>query len=130
MQRELLEGVRFEDFAQLAKKKGWSVDDLAEEFRGKFGGKPGERSYEQPRSFFERIFAGKPSPDSVIVYHSVIEKYLKAVQYSALDGHVRRCECGCGSPVWGRKRTATDACRQRVHRAGRNHASPGLPKVA
>ena len=128
--RELIDGVTFREFVDLAKKNGWTIDDLAREFRGGFGGSPGDPGFETSRHYFARIFDGDPSLKSVIVYRTVVEKYFRAVRYSTIGDHVRRCACSCGHPVWGRKQTATDACRQRLKRAQDRERAHGLLRNA
>lgn len=98
--REMAEGVRFDDFAAVAKKAGWDEKGLAELFTGKIDG---------PTDLFRRIFAGNPAPsngrsqwDSVIPYASVIAKYCEMRDLLAQDGRLRKCACGCGRPVTAR----------------------------
>jgi hypothetical protein len=109
--------VTFADFARLAHRNGWTVEELAREFRGLFDGSPGDPGYESPRAYLKRVLSGDPSWESVIPFRPIVDKYVRAKRYSTIGDHIRRCECGCGRPVWHRKRAATDACRKRLQRA-------------
>jgi hypothetical protein len=74
--------VTFEDFQKLMAKRRRTVDDLVDIFRGKL---------DDSRSFFERVMSCRwRNPDTgrfedrsdvVIPYRSVIEFYLKEIQY-------------------------------------------------
>ena len=67
--------VSYSEFAQLARRRGWTAAFLAERFRGKI---------EQPREFFERILAGSSKCQnlsaSLIPYRSVLEFYQRELR--------------------------------------------------
>jgi hypothetical protein len=98
--------VTYGQFAALAKAQGWTAQFLAEKFRG---------SLEKPAEFFHRVLDPK-NGDLVIPYRSVMDFYRASVQSAAGDPAVKRCACGCGRPLFGRKRSASGACRVRMHR--------------
>ena len=104
-------GVTFRDFAELAKRKGWSVQFLAEAFRGRI---------EDPSEFFHRVltcqYRGEDRSWAVIPYLSVVDFYCKEVSPLVTEGSVRLCGCMCGMPVYGRKIYNSAACRKRVER--------------
>lgn len=62
--------ITFRDVAALARQRGWTVQHLAERFRGRI---------EQPAEFFLRVLNGK-TPDVFIPYRSVIEFYRRPQQ--------------------------------------------------
>ena len=107
MRREMVEGVRFDDFMTVAKRAGWDAQGLAEMFAGKI---------DKAGDLFKRIFAGNPHPntgrcqwDTVIPYVSVITKYIEMRDMLAADGRLRLCSCGCKRPVGkGQSRAAHD----------------------
>lgn len=103
--------VTYREFAQLARRQRWSAAFLAERFLGKI---------EQPRAFFERVLAssanGGELGGSVIPYRSVLEFYRSKSAAVVPGGKARGCQCGCGKPVYGRKKMATAACRKRMER--------------
>ncbi len=115
-------GVTFKDFAVLAKRRGWTPEFLAEEFRGKI---------EEPSEFFHRVLSCKYKGEDrswvVIPYLSVLEFYNRELSPLIVEGEVRLCECKCGRRVHGKKRYASAACRKkdsavlqaRDHRDGR-----------
>lgn len=118
------EVVSYRDFAELARRRGWTAAWLAERFKGKI---------EQPREFFERILkAGSGSEDrgaTLIPYRSVLELYQKKIGPEAVGSESRTCECGCGKPVYGRKRLASDACRKRMERRRSRTPESGVKKA-
>jgi hypothetical protein len=95
------------------------VDELVDMFRGKI---------EDPREFFTRVMSCKwknPNPgryedrsDVVIPYRSVIEFYRQELHYFRDTAALRQrfCLCGCGRPVFGQFKFASDGCRKRVQR--------------
>ncbi len=103
--------VTFKDFAALAKRRGWTPEFLAEEFRGKI---------EEPSDFFHRVlsckYKGEDRSGVVIPYRSVLEFYHKELSPLIAEGNVRVCECKCGRRVHGRKSYASVACRKRMER--------------
>jgi hypothetical protein len=104
--------VTFEDFMQVAKRRGHTPESLAALFRGKI---------EEPRDFFERAMScryhGEDRSNVVIPYRSVIEFYLQDCHFfKDLNPGQRLCACGCGLPVFDRKKWASDGCRKKVQR--------------
>ena len=99
-------GVTFRDFATLAKRRGWTAEFLAEEFRGKIDG---------PSEFFHRVLLGKCG-EVVIPYRSVLDLYHKELSPLIEEKSVRLCICDCGRRVYGRKQYAASACRKRAER--------------
>lgn len=104
--------ITFKDFAAVAKRRGHSAESLAEIFRGKI---------EEPRDFFERVMAGKwkgeDRSDVVIPYRGVIEFYQSELHYFGDSNAIhKRCACGCGAPVFDRKKWASAACRKKFQR--------------
>jgi hypothetical protein len=108
--------VTFKDFAALAKKRGHTAESLADRFRGKI---------ENASEFFERVMTcrshGEDRSGVVVPYRSVIEFYLEELHYFG-DSHEkhRRCACGCGAPVFDRKKWASPSCRQKTEKPGLN----------
>ena len=111
--------ITFKDFATLARNRGHTAESVAERFRGKI---------EEPREFFERVMTCKYKHEDrsyvVIPYRSVIEFYLEELHYFG-DSHAqhRRCACGCGAPVFDRKKWASPACKKRIQRNGERRAA-------
>ncbi len=103
--------VSFKDFGALAKRRGWTAEFLAEEFRGKI---------EEPSEFFHRVLSCKYKGEDrslvVVPYRSVLEFYHKELSPLIVEGNVRLCECKCGRRVHGRKSYASVACRKRMER--------------
>lgn len=103
--------VTFRDFSALAKRRGWTPEFLAEEFRGKI---------EEPSEFFHRVlscrYKGEDRSWVVIPYRSVLEFYHKELSPLIAEGNVRLCECKCGRRVHGRKSYASAACRKKMER--------------
>lgn len=104
---ELVEGCSYGKFASLARRKEWSAEYLAETFRGKL-----EARDEPLPHYFRRVLACDPSPEVVIPYGSVIEKFLTAVEELARDQKLALCRCGCGSYPGAGRRLAWDSCRE------------------
>jgi hypothetical protein len=106
--------ITFKVFAKLAIKRGHTAETLADRFRGKV---------EQPTEFFERVLTCRHKhedrSDVVIPYRSVIEFYSSELHYFAdANQKHRRCACGCGAPVFDRKKWASPACRQKIENQG------------
>jgi hypothetical protein len=85
---------------------------LAELFRGEI---------EDPREFFERIMAGKFKHEDrtalIIPYRSVINWHRQECHFfKDSNVHHRACACGCGLPVFDRKKWASPACRKKIQR--------------
>jgi hypothetical protein len=98
--------VTFRQFTELARRRNLNAQSLAERFRGRI---------ENPLEFFTRVLSGK-SPGSVIPYRSVLEFY--EVTSSRSEPTLARpvCACGCGAPVFDRKKWATPGCRTKARR--------------
>ncbi len=111
--------VTFKDFATVAKKRGHTAESLADRFRGKI---------ENPSDFFERImscrYKGEDRSWVVLPYRSVIEFYNEELHYfrDSNQKH-RQCACGCGAPVFDRKKWASPACKKRIQRNGERRAA-------
>lgn len=104
--------VTLREFAQLAKRRGHTVDSLTDLFRGKI---------EDPREFFERVmscrYKGEDRSNVVIPYRSVIDVYRQDCHFlKDLNPRHRLCACGCGQPVFDRKKWAKPACRKKTQR--------------
>jgi hypothetical protein len=114
--------VTFKDFGAVAKKRGHTAESLAERFRGKI---------ENPSEFFERVMTCRyHSADRswvVIPYRSVLEFYNEELHYFQ-DSNTkhRQCACGCGLPVFDRKKWASPGCRQRVARKNVTDTQKGV----
>ena len=108
--------ITFKDFATVAKKRGHTTESLAERFRGRI---------ENASEFFERVmcrrYHGEDCSDVVIPYRSALEFYNKELHYFG-ESHTnhRRCECGCGLPVFDRKKWALPSCRHKTEKPGLN----------
>jgi hypothetical protein len=111
--------ITYKDFAPLARNRGQTAESLAERFRGMI---------EEPREFFELIMTCKYKHEDrsyvVIPYRSVIEFYLEELHYFG-ESHAKhkRCACGCGAPVFDRKKWASSACKKRIQRAAERQAA-------
>src|SRR5262245_43904406 len=68
--------VTFKDFAAVAKKRGHTIESLADRFRG---------NIENPAEFFERVmsckYKGEDRSGVVIPYRSVLEFYSQELHY-------------------------------------------------
>ncbi len=101
------QALRYGEFSRLAKAKGWTAAYLADRFRGKI---------ESPSEFFHRVLdprnAGREIP-----YQSVLDFYRENIDPAARAsrGH-KSCACGCGRPLFGRKKYATGYCRVKMCR--------------
>lgn len=117
--------ITFRDFAKLATERGHTVESLAERFRGKI---------ENPSEFFERVMSckyhGEDRSSVVIPYRSVLDFYREELHYFA-DSHEkhRRCACGCGLPVFDKKKWASPACRKRTQRQSVTDMQKGVSQV-
>lgn len=99
--------ITFGAFAALARKRGWTLDDLTDRFRGRI---------DNPREFFGRVLQGQHA-DAVITFNSVIAFYQQERGFlRVVEPNGRTCRCGCGAAVFDRKRWATAACRKRTQR--------------
>jgi hypothetical protein len=90
-----------------------NVDELVQLFRGKI---------DDPRDFFERVIScrhhGEDRGGVVIPYRSVVEFYNHELHFfkDTAGKHQRLCVCGCGKPVFGQHKYASEACRKRRQR--------------
>ena len=109
--------VTFREFRELMERRNHSVDELVDMFRGKI---------EDPREFFERVMSCRVKiggryedrSDCVIPYRSVLEFYRQELHFfkDAAKKTQRLCQCGCGKPVFGQYKFASDTCRKRLQR--------------
>jgi len=97
--------VTFKQLAQLAGERGWTVQNLAERFRGRI---------ENPSDFFTCVLSGK-FPDTIIPYRSVLDFFVVAQAVTPDDRAA--CACGCGLRVFDRKKYALPGCKTRATRA-------------
>ncbi len=111
--------VTFRDFSALAKRRGWTPEFLAEMFRGKIDG---------PSEFFHRCLNGKPDWGVVVVYRSVLDFYWRELSPLIEEKSVRFCICGCQRRVHGRKRYATNYCRNKIYRERSETSKRGSEK--
>ena len=116
--------VTYEDFAKLARRRGWTAQFLAEKFLGRI---------EEPRAFFERVLKGGSGSGSqggtLIPYRSVLAFYQAELAQGMAAGGRRTCKCGCRKPVFGRKRLASAVCRKRSERRKSRTTKSGVKKV-
>ena|SRR5215510_11309637 len=111
--------VTFKAFAVMARKRGHTAESLADRFRSKI---------ENPSEFFERVmtckYKGEDRADVVIPYRSVLELYSHELHYfQDSNQNYRQCACGCGRPVFDRKKWASPAYKKRVQRSGEPQAA-------
>ena len=114
--------VTFKDFAIVARKRGHTAESLADRFRGKI---------ENPSEFFERVmtcrYHGEDRSGVVIPYRSVIAFYSEELHYfQDTNQKHRQCACGCGLPVFDRKKWASPGCRQKVARQKATDTQKGV----
>ena len=89
--------VTFANFAALMDSRGHDIDELVERFRGRI---------HEPRDFFTRVFLPRFA-DVVIPYNSVLVFYQQEAHFRRdLKPTAARCKCGCGQPVFGRRKWA------------------------
>lgn len=134
-----MRGVTYREFSRLGKKRGWTVDMLAELFKGKIGVDDPEDTFrENLKAYFTRVLSCKwLSPethriedrgDVAIAYRAVIEFYeneffyethkgIKQRAYTSTEFGKRACACGCGEAVFDRKKWATPGCKKRLQRS-------------
>jgi|SRR5215813_11305130 len=107
--------ITFGQFRLVMENRSHTVSDLVDLFRGKI---------DDPRDFFERVMSCQwrnpetrrfeDLSDVVIPYRSVIEFYQQELHYfKDATLHQRLCSCGCGKPVFGQYKFASDACRKK-----------------
>jgi len=97
--------VNFASFADLARRRGWSVDELAARFAGRI---------DRPAEFFSRVLGDK-FKENIIVFRSVLEFYQAAITGPTSTARPT-CACGCSKQVFDRKKWATPGCRTRFRR--------------
>jgi hypothetical protein len=107
-----MDEITFKVFQTLMLKRGRTVDDLVEIFRGKI---------EDPREFFDRVMScryhGEDRGFVVIPYRSVMEFYRRDCHfYKDINPKHRACTCGCGRPVFDWQKWASSGCRKRAQR--------------
>jgi hypothetical protein len=93
--------------------------------------RPAESAYyEAPKAYLHRVLRrGHAVEDEhVIPYRGLIALYVEVTTPRPVGDDVRRCACGCGSPVRGRHRYATGACRVRALRQRRVSAGADEPE--
>jgi hypothetical protein len=118
--QEWTEGVTFKAFRGLALRSGWTPDAVAALLAARgANGWSGPRSspyYEAPGAYLHRVLRrGHTIDDDVVIpYRSLIALYVEATTPGVVGDDVRRCACGCGSPVYGRHQYAAAACRNRA----------------
>jgi hypothetical protein len=103
--------VTFAEFASLASRRHWTAEALALRFRGVI---------ESPLEFFNRVLQPKNAA-CVIPYRSVIQLYSQqaADNKTSATKHVTKhgaCACGCGEPVFDRRKWARPGCKKRIAR--------------
>ena len=118
--------ITYQDFSNLAKRRGHTVETLARLFRGKLdvSGNPLIGANDTPKGFFERVmrcrYKSEDRSDVVIPCRSVIDFYKRETQaLTASRPGQRSCACGCRLPVFDRKKWASPGCRSRAARARR-----------
>jgi hypothetical protein len=101
-----IELVTFSQFAKLAERRKLTAQSLAARFRGRI---------DTPLEFFTRVLSGK-WPESAIPYRSILEFYAMAMEREPGQMHPF-CACGCGAPVFDRKKWASPGCRTKATRS-------------
>ncbi len=89
--RELAEGVMYRQFAAMAKIAGWTVEELAAEFRG-----IAER--EPAPSYFARVLRGDPDWSIVIPFRPATQRSVSRAKaerlfYCAEAGQISNLAC-------------------------------------
>jgi hypothetical protein len=112
--------VTFGDFAKLATRRGLTAECLAERFTDKI---------ERPSEFSHRVFQGQYAA-VVIPYRSVLAFYIAELDcHQDSTGKHNVCACGCGQPIFDRKKWASSACRQKVARQKGTDTQKGLSQI-
>jgi len=107
--------VTFEQFKAVMEQRNHDVDELTLLFRDKI---------DNPGDFFKRVMSCKSRnldverSNVVIPYRSVIDYYRQELHYlkEAAKKSQRLCDCGCGKPVFGQYKFASETCRKRPQR--------------
>lgn len=120
--RRSVHEVSFKDFSELARRRGWSVEFLAERFR---------RRIEEPVDLFTRILTSKYKNeyrgDVLIPFRSILELYGQEIGFHQQEqGREKFCACGCGARVWNRKKWANQGCKKRAQRGKSETAKTAL----
>jgi hypothetical protein len=95
----------FAAFADLARCRNWTVDELAGRFAGRL---------DRPADFFARVLSDK-FKDNIVPFRTVIEFYQSAIAGPTSTARPT-CACGCGRVVFDRKKWAQPGCRTRFGR--------------
>jgi hypothetical protein len=99
-----------DEFARLMRARGIDQRYLVKRFRSSFGD-----GVSDVRGFFERAFQRRS--DLMVPYRSVLEFYQREIgAVQDAEGRERRCACGCGQRLFGRRKWASAECRQRGYR--------------
>lgn len=89
----------FAEFARVMRSRGIDPTYLVKRFRTDFGDGTAE-----VRAFFEQVF-DRRCGDRVVPYRSVIDFYEREIGANkSASPRERRCACGCGQTVFGRKK--------------------------
>jgi hypothetical protein len=122
--------VTFRDFKTIMEQRNHDVDGLVELFHGKLDLSGSDslmlgNTNDTSRKFFERIVSckheGEDRSDVIIPYAPVIEFYLEELHYfkDVAKSTQRLCLCGCGKPVFGQRKFASESCRKRLQRTSK-----------
>ena len=116
--REFEEGVTFREFRMIAARESWTVESILDAVgRGTFGGPASAYFYEPPNAYLGRVLrkGHAADDDHVIPYRCLITLYVQATRLAKATARpLRRCACGCGSPVFARRLYAAASCRIRA----------------
>lgn len=110
--------VTFGEFARLSRAKGWTQGYMAARFRGRI---------ESPTEFFHRVLDPR-NVSCAIAYRSILQFYFEKIAPSAAALGRKTCQCGCGRPLFGRKKLASGACRMKMSRARSVTPKSGVQK--
>ena len=104
-----MQEVTFQQFREVVERRGHMAASLTEQFKG---------IVENPRELFERVMAkGVAHQNVVIPYRSILKFYAEQSHFlKDSEPNIRRCSCGCGSPVFGQHKFANETCRKRAYR--------------
>ena len=120
MIREFVDGVTYREFRAMAARDGWTVERILEHVGpNAFGGPSASLAYEPPAVYLRRVLRrGHTIDDDVVIpYRCLIQLYVEETRLErAIPTGARRCSCGCGSPVFGRRNYAATSCRVRMAR--------------
>jgi len=103
----MIQEVTFKDFSDLARRRRWTPQSLAEKFR---------RRIEAPMEFLSRCLSGR-YPAVVIPYRCIVDFCRREIAIEQQrSGNGKKCACGCGLPVFDRKKWALPGCKKRTAR--------------